>query len=97
VPPPGAAAQPTDGRLRRQVLADLQALQAAGLAAAELYYGVQEGLYFRADDGWTVYLGNGGDMAAKLTALQEIRRSSLAAAGRRRIIDLRISGRAQIR
>lgn len=96
VDPAGAAAQPSDGRLRDQVLADLKALQAAGLEAAELYYGVQEGLYFRAGDGWTVYLGHGG-MAAKLTALEEIRRSSLAAASRSRIIDLRVSGRAQIR
>ena len=70
--PAGAAAEES-GKLRAQVLAGLKALRAAGLAETELYYGTQEGLYFRSADGWTVYLGNDGQMETKLAALQTIK------------------------
>lgn len=95
IDPTGAARQ--GGKMRPQVLADLKALQAAGLETNEVYYGVHEGFYFRTGDGWTVYLGNGGAMGVKLAALREIKRSSVAANAPRRIIDLRSDGRAQIK
>ncbi len=93
--PAGAAADPS-GRLDPAVLADLKALHMAGLETTELYFGAREGLYFRSADGWTVYLGRGGQMAAKLSALREIKKSDIAATARARIIDLRFPGRAQV-
>lgn len=96
IDPTGAAAR-QPGKMRPQVLADLKALQAAGLETNEVYYGVHEGFYFRTGDGWTVYLGNGGAMDVKLAALREIKRSSVATNAPHRIIDLRSNGRAQIK
>jgi cell division septal protein FtsQ len=93
--PAGIAAE-GPGKLRPQVLAGLKALRAAGLAETELYYGAQEGLYFRSADGWTVYLGNDGQMETKLAALQTIKASKAAQNARARIVDLRARGRAQV-
>ncbi len=95
VDPMGAAGE--EGRLRPQVLANLKALQEAGLEVADVYYGVQEGFYFRSPDGWTVYLGHEGPMAEKLAAFRQLRSSPAARNAARRIVDLRVSGRAQIR
>ncbi len=92
----GAAAG-ADGRLRPAVLENLKALRAAGLEVTELYYGAREGLYFRSADGWTVYLGNEGQMSAKLAALEEIKKSNPLGKTPIRIVDLRFDGRAQIR
>jgi len=91
------AANDGHGRLRPQILANLKALQTAELETNDLYYGVQEGLYFRSLEGWTVYLGNAGQITHKLAALQELRRNSVAQPMRSRIVDLRFDGRAQIR
>lgn len=91
------AANDGRGRLRPQILANLKALQTAGLETNDLYYGGPEGLYFRTPEGWTVYLGNEGQIQQKLAALQELRRSSVAQPMRSRIVDLRFDGRAQIR
>ncbi len=93
--PAGAAAEGS-GKLRAQVWAGLKALRAAGLAETELYYGTQEGLYFRSADGWTVYLGNDGQMETKLAALRTIKTSKAAQSARARIVDLRTRGRAQV-
>lgn len=95
VDPVGAAAE-RSGKLRPHVLPDLKALRAAGLEETELYYGAQEGLYFRSADGWTVYLGNDGQMDAKLAALRTIKGSKAAETARARIVDLRTRGRAQV-
>jgi cell division septal protein FtsQ len=90
------AAPESAGKLQAQVLADLKALRAAGLEETELYYGAQEGLYFRSADGWTVYLGNDGQMATKLAALRTIKTSKAAQSARARIVDLRAKGHAQV-
>ncbi len=86
-----------EGRLQPQVLANLKALQEAGLEVNDLYYGVQEGFYFRSPDDWTVYLGHEGPMDAKLAAFRQLRASPAARYAVHRIVDLRVSGRAQIR
>ncbi len=93
---PSGAAADSSGRLKPAVLADLKALHAAGLETNELYFGAHEGLYFRSADGWTVYLGLGGEIATKLMALREIKQSNIAANARARIIDLRFKDRAQV-
>jgi len=92
----GAAAE-ANGRLRPHVLANLKTLQAAGLEVTNLFYGVKEGIYFRSPEGWTVYLGNEGQMPAKLAALQEFRKSNIARNVRATTVDLRIDGRMQLR
>ncbi len=92
----GAAAE-ANGRLRQHVLANLRALRAAGPEITTLFYGAQEGIYFRSPEGWTVYLGNEGQMTAKLAALQELRKSSLAHTLRATTVDLRVDGRMQLR
>lgn len=84
-------------RLRPQVLADLKALQDAGLETNEVYYGAREGLYFRSPDGWTVYLGHEGPMDTKLAAFRQLRAGPAARNAPQRIVDLRVNGRAQIR
>jgi cell division septal protein FtsQ len=92
----GAAAE-ANGRMRPHVLANLKALQAAGLDNTNLFYGAQEGIYFRSPEGWTVYLGNEGQMPAKLAALQELRKSSIARSVQATTVDLRVDGRMQLR
>jgi cell division septal protein FtsQ len=92
----GAAAE-ANGKLRPHVLANLKALQAAGLEVTNLFYGAKEGIYFRSPEGWTVYLGNEGQMPAKLIALQELRKNNIARNVRATTVDLRIDGRMQLR
>ena len=92
----GAAAE-ANGKLRPHVLANLKALQAAGLEVTNLFYGAKEGIYFRSPEGWTVYLGNEGQMPAKLVALQELRKNNIARSVRATTVDLRIDGRMQLR
>ena len=92
----GAAAE-ANGKLRPHVLANLKALQAAGLEVTNLFYGPKEGIYFRSPEGWTVYLGNEGQMPAKLAALQELRKNNIARTVRATTVDLRIDGRMQLR
>jgi cell division septal protein FtsQ len=92
----GSAAE-ANGKLRPHVLANLKALQAAGLEVTNLFYGPKEGIYFRSPEGWTVYLGNEGQMPAKLAALQELRKNNIARTVRATTVDLRIDGRMQLR
>jgi cell division septal protein FtsQ len=92
----GAAAE-QPGKLRPHILTNLKALQMAGLEVTDLYYGAQEGIYFRSPEGWTVYLGNDDEMGAKLAALRELRSGGMIPIGRARIIDLRDGRRAHIR
>jgi cell division septal protein FtsQ len=92
----GAAAE-ANGRLRPHVLANLKALRAAGIEVTSLFYGPKEGIYFRSPEGWTVYLGNEGQMPAKLAALQELRKNNIARNVRATTVDLRIDGRMQLR
>jgi cell division septal protein FtsQ len=96
VDPTGAAAE-ANGKLQPHVLANLKALQAAGLEVTNLFYGPKEGIYFRSPEGWTVYLGNEGRMPTKLAALQELRKNNIARSVRATTVDLRIDGRMQLR
>jgi len=75
----------------RDLLPDLAEIQAARPDVSELFYGNLEGLYFVAPEGWTVWLGNGGPMAAKLALLDATRREILARGTHPNVIDLRYS------
>jgi cell division septal protein FtsQ len=94
---PSGAAADANGKLRPYVLANLKALQAAGLEITNLFYGTYEGIYFRSPEGWTVYLGNEGKMDAKLAALRELRSNNVARTARATTVDLRIDGRMQLK
>jgi hypothetical protein len=56
-----------------------------------------EGLYFRAPEGYTVYLGEEGSMAQKLALLEETQRQLAGRNARVRVVDLRFDGYALIR
>ncbi len=71
------------------VLSNLAELHAARPELTVLYYGTLEGLYFRAPEGWTVYLGEAGSLATKL-ALLAATQQKLAEQGKQpQVIDLR--------
>jgi hypothetical protein len=103
VPPPltlvdeSGAAQDQDGGLRRQVLADLEVLYTARPDQSGIYYGALEGLYFRAPAGWTVYLGDGGPITAKLALLEAIEKDIVARNAQVDVIDLRFEGHALLK
>jgi hypothetical protein len=55
----------------------------------DLFYGSQEGIYFRAPQGWTVYLGEDGDMAGKLALLEVAQQRLASEQATPKIVDLR--------
>jgi cell division septal protein FtsQ len=92
----GGAAMDSSGGLRPEVLADLKALRAARPELTHVYYGEQEGLYFRASAGWTVYLGVRGEIGEKLALLEATERDLLARSEHVDVIDLRFEGHALV-
>lgn len=92
-----ASAVPSPPRLRSGVLAQVLALRALRSDITNLYYGAEEGLYFRAPEGWTVYLGNEGDVASKLTLLQAVQKQAAGDKTPPRVVDLRLEGQAVYR
>jgi cell division septal protein FtsQ len=89
----GEAAQPKSKpgapELRPAVLASLLLIQAERPELNDLYYGAEEGLYFRAEQGWTVYLGSEGDPLVKLERLQALQQQIAADSNKPRVVDLR--------
>ena len=91
------AAMDGAGRLKPYVYASLKTLQAAHPELGAFYYGLQEGLFYRAPEGWTVYLGDTGQMAPRLALLQAVQNDPTVRSKRPEVIDLRVEGRAEIR
>ncbi len=91
-----AAAEPGQAppRLNGRLLTQLLAVREQRPDLTDLYYGLKEGLYFRAPEGWTVYLGKSGDMQAKLAQLDALRRQIKEEAKTPNVIDLRLDGTA---
>jgi cell division septal protein FtsQ len=92
IDPDGAAAGP-NGALRPQVVAQVIALRALRPEVTNLYYGRNEGLYFLAPEGWSVYLGEDGNMTEKLAALATLQSQLKGAATAPKSIDLRTNGK----
>jgi cell division septal protein FtsQ len=96
----GAASDPAQPgeeatrRLRPKVLAALRALRGLHVDLNDLHYGAEEGLYLRAPQGWTVYLGVDGDMAGKIARLQAIQKQIATDPSKPKIVDLRLDGQA---
>ena len=93
----GAAINAEGNSMRRRVLADLAAIQAARPDLKVLYYGGLEGLYFRSPAGWTVYLGNDGQIDEKLAILETTEQDIVARRTSVSMIDLRFAGHALFR
>jgi hypothetical protein len=91
---PGGLAADSKGSLRSKLLADLQSIHSRRPDIGDVYYGAQEGLYFQAPQGWTVYLGQDGDVDAKLVLLGIMQSQIAAQATPAKIVDLRIDGKA---
>ena len=80
-----------------EVVRGLEALHANRPDLTDLHYGTLEGLYFRASEGYTVYLGEGGAMDRKL-ALLEATQQQIAEKGMRpQVVDVRFDGYAMLR
>lgn len=74
---------------QQAVLSNLAELHAARPDLTDLYYGTLEGLYFRAPEGWTVYLGETGSLATKLALLAATQQKLAEQGDRPQVIDLR--------
>ena len=85
------------GGLRLQVLADVRALHARLPDLTSVDFGAQEGLTFRSPGGFTVYLGNQGNIAAKLDLLQAVQGQLASRKTAPKVVDLRVDGNAYLR
>ncbi len=82
-----------NAELRKLVLDNLGAVHAIREDLADFYYADEPGLYYRAPEGWDVWLGESGPMADKL-ALAEAAGKDIAQQGARpKVIDVRQSER----
>lgn len=82
-----------DATLRSLVLENLASLHALRPELSEFYYGRAQGLYYRAAQGWDVWLGETGPLDAKL-ALAEAAGRELMQQGRQvEMIDVRRNDR----
>jgi hypothetical protein len=91
------AAMDSLGHMKPYVFTGLKAFHAARPEIVQVYYGRLEGLYYRAPEGWTVYLGDTGKIGPKLALLQAIQAEPAIRSRKPEVIDLRIEGRAEIR
>lgn len=83
----------SDAGLRALVLENLASLHALRPGLSEVYYGQAQGLYYRAAQGWDVWLGETGPLDRKL-ALVDAAGQDLIQRGRQvKVIDARHSDR----
>ncbi len=85
-----------DPALRRMVLENLRAVHAIRPELAEFYYADEPGLYYRAPEGWDVWLGDSGPMDEKLGLADAAAQDIAQQGGRPKRIDVRQSGRRAI-
>jgi hypothetical protein len=86
---PQAEAADADGNLESDTLENLKVIHEMLPEQRELYYGKVEGIYFRAPQGWNVYLGEEGRMARKLSVLAGLEDMLIARDPRPKKVDLR--------
>jgi cell division septal protein FtsQ len=85
------------GALLPEIIEGLEAIRAQHPELTEVHYGALEGLYLRAPEGYTIYLGAGGAMARKL-ALLEATQQQIAEEGLHpQVVDLRFDGYAMLK
>jgi cell division protein FtsQ len=85
------------GALIPEIIEGLEAIRTQRPELTEIHYGALEGLYLRAPEGYTIYLGTGGAMARKL-ALLEATQQQIAERGLQpQVVDLRFDGYAMLK
>jgi cell division protein FtsQ len=80
-----------------EIVQGLEAIHANRPDLTDIYYGTLEGLYFRATEGYTVYLGEGGAMTRKLALLEATRQEVVEGNLHPQEIDLRFDGYAMLK
>jgi cell division septal protein FtsQ len=91
------AVRDASGTLLPEIIEGLEAIRAQRPELTEIHYGALEGLYLRAPEGYTIYLGAGGAMARKL-ALLEATQQQIAENGLHpQVVDLRFDGYAMLK
>ena len=86
---PRAEAADADGNLRSDILENLAVIHEVRPEQRELYYGKVEGIYFRAPEGWNVYLGEEGGVGRKLSVLAGLQDTLILRDPRPKKVDLR--------
>jgi cell division septal protein FtsQ len=82
-----------ESRLRwTEVLARLTELHRSQPAIKDIAYGEEQGLYYRTDEGWEVWLGDGGEIEQKLALLDGARDKIASAGVKPKVVDLRFGG-----
>ena len=82
-----------DATLRSMVLENLAALHALRPELSEFYYGQAQGLYYRATQGWDVWLGETGPLDAKLALVDAAARDLMQQGRQVEVIDVRRNDR----
>ncbi len=81
-------------QLRSSVVAALKVLHTRRPGLTHVAFGRNEGLYFvAAEDGWTVYLGENGDIGARLDLLAASRATLAGEKVKPKVVDLRLENR----
>jgi cell division septal protein FtsQ len=80
------------GAVRPEIVTGLEAFRARQPALDNIYYGTLEGLYFRAPEGYTVYLGEGESVDQRLALLEATRGQITERGVHPQVIDLRFDG-----
>ncbi len=85
------------GAVIPEVIRALETIRTERPDLTDLHYGTLEGLYFRAPEGYTVYLGGGGAMARKLALLEATQQQIAERGTRAKVVDLRFDGYAMLK
>lgn len=85
------------GSVLPEIVQGLEAIQSHRPGLTDIHYGTLEGLYFRASEGYTVYLGEGGAMTQKLALLEATEQQMAEQGLLPQEIDLRFDGYAMLR
>lgn len=83
----------SDTALRSLILENVAELQTLQPAISEFYYGASEGLYYRASQGWDIWLGEAGPVAEKLALIDAAAGEIVKQGSQPKVIDVRHSGR----
>jgi cell division protein FtsQ len=85
------------GTVLPEIVQGLEAIHANRPDLTDVHYGTLEGLYFRAPEGYTVYLGEGGAMTRKLALLEATQQQVAEGNLHPQEIDLRFDGYALLK
>jgi cell division septal protein FtsQ len=85
------------GTVLPEIVEGLEAIHANRPDLTDIHYGMLEGLYFRAPEGYTVYLGEGGAMTRKLALLEATQQQVAEGGLHPQEIDLRFDGYALLK